>query len=541
MKRAQSLLVLLAAMLLFLGGATRSSAQTFSENVLYNFCSQGGSGCTDGYLSTSGLVQGSDGNYYGTSYSGGANGYGTVFKITSSGALTTLYSFCSQATCADGSNPAGGLVQGSHGNFYGTTLMGGAYNYGSVFEVTPAGAVTTLYSFCGLTNCADGAYPEAGLVQGSDGNFYGTTQGGGTVGTDACAENNGCGTVFQMTPSGFLTTLYTFCTQTNCPDGADPYGGLLQGSDGNYYGTTSGDGPSDGTVFKITSSGSLTTLYSFCSVASCADGEEPFGGLFQGSDGNFYGTTSGGGTGGTGDGTVFKITPSGTLTTLYNFCTLVNCTDGSGPYAGLIEGSDGNYYGTTYLGGSVEFNSGSAFQISPGGTLTTLYNFCGFSGCSDGSYPEAVPLQGSDGNFYSTTSGGGTGDTSGGGGTIFNITASPALAAPVQLSLSTYMAYAGVPVTLSWQVLNAVSTTLQQCYAYVQNSATGAGTWTGLQTGTLKGNTYSGSTTITTTAVGTYTYALTCGGQISGFATLAAITPLAASLTSLSPKQRICR
>jgi uncharacterized repeat protein (TIGR03803 family) len=334
------------------------------------------------------LVQGSDGNFYGTAQGGGANDAGTVFKITPSGTLTTLYSF----GVGDGKSPYGWLVQGSDGNFYGTTSAGGAHNSGTVFKITPGGTLTTLHTF----NLSDGTSPSAGLVQGSNGNFYGTTVAGGA---------NHEGTVFKITPSGTLTTLYSF----GVSDGKNPFGWLVQGSDGNFYGTTEGGGGATdaGTVFKITPSGTLTTLYSF----DVSDGANPFAGLVQGSDGNFYGTTVAGGAN-NGDGTVFKITPSGTLTILHSF----NLSDGAYPYGGLVQGSDGNFYGTTYFGGgssNCADGCGTVFKITPSGTLTTLYSFAG----SDGKNPYGGLVQGSDGNFYGTTTGGGANDA----GTVFRL------------------------------------------------------------------------------------------------------------------------
>ena len=302
------------------------------------------------------LIQGADGNFYGTTYAGGINSVGTVFKITPAGSLTTLYNFCSQSNCTDGAIPYAGLVQGSDGSFYGTTFEGGANNDGTVFKITPAGSLTTLYSFCSQTECTDGALPYAGLVQGSDGNFYGTTFEGGA---------NSDGTVFKITPAGSLTTLYSFCSQGNCADGIVAYGGLVEGSDGNFYGTAfEGGANGEGTVFRITPAGSLTTLYSFCSQAGCADGALPFGGLVQGSDGNFYGTTSEGGSAFSQTGTIFQITPSGSLTTLYSFCSQTGCVDGALPYAGLVQGNDGNFYGTTFEGGANGL--GTVFSLTPG-------------------------------------------------------------------------------------------------------------------------------------------------------------------------------
>jgi uncharacterized repeat protein (TIGR03803 family) len=172
---------------------------------------------------------------------GGANDQGTVFKITPSGTLTTLYSFCSQS-CADGEEPYAGLVQATNGDFYGTTQSGGANFVGTVFRITPDGMLTTLYSFCSQSGCTDGENPRAALVQAANGDFYGTAYLGGA--------NNG-GTVFKITPSGTLTTLYSFCSQSGCTDGEYPYAGLVQATNGTFYGTTVFGGADLGTVFSL--------------------------------------------------------------------------------------------------------------------------------------------------------------------------------------------------------------------------------------------------------------------------------------------------
>ncbi len=193
------------------------------------------------------LVQASDGDFYGTTYGGGTYVYyGTVFKITSKGVLTTLHSFDS----SDGASPNGGLVQGRDGNFYGTTMSFGAHNWGTAFEITAAGKFTTLYNFCSEVNCADGASPKAGLVLGTDGNFYGTTFIGGA--NVSCSSGQGCGTIFKIA-AGELTTLYSFCSQANCDDGETPLTGLLQGTNGSFYGTTraGGAGFGGGTIFSL--------------------------------------------------------------------------------------------------------------------------------------------------------------------------------------------------------------------------------------------------------------------------------------------------
>jgi uncharacterized repeat protein (TIGR03803 family) len=381
---------------------------------------------TDGFWPYAGLVQATDGNLYGTTVYGGnipcycSYGCGTIFKITPSGTLTTLYSFGSQSGCTDGSLPFAGLVQATDGNLYGTTYNGGptlcnGYGCGTVFKITPGGVLTTLYSFCSQSGCPDGEFPYAGLVQATDGDFYGTTQFGGA---------NGQGTVFRITPSGTLTTLYSFCSQSGCTDGYRPWAGLVQATDGNFYGTTyAGGANGQGTVFKITPEGALTTLYSFCSQSDCTDGISPQAGLVQATDGNFYGTINPGGR--LGVGMVFKITPSGTLTTLHSFCSQLDCTDGEFPYAGLVQATDGNFYGTTGGGGANGYNGyGTVFKITPDGTLTTLYSFCSQSGCTEGPGPRGALAQATDGSFYGTTAVGGANTTAclgNGCGTVFSL------------------------------------------------------------------------------------------------------------------------
>ena len=374
---------------------------------------------TDGAGPLAGLVQATDGNLYGTASAGGANGNnGTVFKITPSGKLTRLYSFCAQSGCLDGAGPNAGLVQATKGeyygsgDFYGTTYGGGVNGNGTIFRITPSGTLTTLYRFCSQSGCLDGANPyDAGLVQAAIGDFYGTTYNGGAN------ENNG--TVFKITPSGALTTLYSFCAQSGCTDGAGPNAGLVQATNGDLYGTARFSGANgffSGTVFKITPSGTLTTLYSFCSQSGCTDGQSPEAGLVQAANGDLYGTTVLGGA--NGWGTVFEITPSGTLTTLYSFCSQSGCTDGELPQSGLVQATNGEFYGTTFFGGPNGF--GTTFKITPSGRLTTLYSFCSqgvYPDCTDGDLPFAGLVQDTNGNFYGTAAGGGAN----GYGTVFSL------------------------------------------------------------------------------------------------------------------------
>jgi len=348
---------------------------------------------TDGAYPFAGLVQATDGQFYGTTYSGGASLQGAIFKISASGALTIVYSFCSQTNCTDGSLPRAGLMQDSNGNLYGTTVGGGTNNRGTVYKITPSGTLTVLYSFCNLTSCADGAQPYGGLVQATSGELYGTTLSGGKY---------AYGSIFLITPGGALTTLYSFCVKSGCPDGAAPSGTLIQGANGDLYGTTQDGGVNIscgangcGTVFKITGGGALTTLHRFCAKSGCPDGQAPYAGLTLATNGNFYGTTPFGGAY-DDNGTVFEITPAGKLTTLYSFCSQTGCPDGQGPYAGLIQGTDGNLYGATSSGGGEGY--GSLYNITLSGVLTTILSFDN----TDGAEPDGTLIQATNGDFYGT-------------------------------------------------------------------------------------------------------------------------------------------
>lgn len=368
-----------ALILLCLTAAITLPAQTFT--ILHSFNG------TDGNYPLGGLVQTTNGSLYGATDAGGAIGNGTVFKISTSGTLTSLHTF---SGTNDG--PYEGLIQATNGNLYGTTQGYGAYHDGTVFKITLSGMLTTLHSF----DSTDGGDPSARLVQAANGSFYGTTYNGGAY---------GWGTVFKMTPSGTLTTLHHFAAGT---DGAEPLAGLTQAIDGNLYGTASAEGASGwGTVFMINpKNGKFTVLHSFDGT----DGAVPYGDLVQSTDGNLYGTTNS--SGAYGYGTVFKFNPtSGKLTTLFYFD---NGADGGYPYGGVIEAIDGNLYGTTSYGGA--YGHGTIFKIIPSsGFLTTLYNFG--STPTDAADSFAPLVQDTDGTFYGTTSAGGTS----GYGTVFNL------------------------------------------------------------------------------------------------------------------------
>jgi len=418
--------------------AIAASAQTAKTLATFNGA--------NGFLPVGPLVQGSDGNFYGETYAGGAHNGGSIFKITPTGVRTTVYSFCPVPNCADGLGPWGGLLLGNNGDFYGTTFLGGNGN-GTLFKITAEGSLTTLHLFNGNA----GSGPSGRLIQAKDGSLYGTTTTGGAF---------KAGTVYQISASGAdFRVIYSFCSQASgglCADGVHPGGGVIQGTDGNLYGMTSMGGnynfngtfPSCpggcGTIFRLTPQGALTTLHAFCAQATCPDGanQDPLstllqnGFLLQASNGNFYGMTSFMGTPALGSlipgGTIFVMTPAGELTTLHTFCStstpLSPFADGefsgssliyaSGP--GLIEASDGNLYGTSLTGGAN--NEGVIFQMTLSGTLAVKHSFCNGINCPDGASPQAL-VQGTDGKLYGVLTFGGIINAACGGtgcGTVFS-------------------------------------------------------------------------------------------------------------------------
>ena len=334
----------------------------------------------NGYSPTGDLVQGFNGKFYGvTLYGPGRTGVGTVYDVTSTGTLSLLNTF--QSFYGQNSlGYQGGLTLGVNGNFYGSAPQGGANGFGVIYQVTPAGKLRALYNFCSQLNtqgdCADGGVPSAGVLQAANGNLYGTAYNGGVSGN--------FGTIFELTPAGTLTTLYTFCLQNGCLDGQNP-AGLLQAQDGNFYGITTSGGANGayGTVFKRNARGVLTTLHSFCSEkkvvgseTECVDGHQP-GTLVQGANGNLYGTTIYGGNYVScpyiGCGTIFEITPTGKFTIIHAF----NASDGEVPNS-LLQATDGNFYGTAGLA----LGGGTIFKITPTGQFTVLYTFGSFTGPS---------------------------------------------------------------------------------------------------------------------------------------------------------------
>ena len=387
-----------------------SRAQTFTSLVRFNK--------TDGAEPAAPLVQGPDGNFYGTTTSGGVNNpacenqsCGTIFRITPEGMLTTLYRFCSQQNCNDGAAP-GNIVLGPDGNIYGVTATGGIHCHdlaiigcGTIFKFTSSRRLTTLYSFCTQTNCPDGWNPDS-LVLGTDGNLYGTTFHGGMTTID------GFGTFFKISLAGVFTALHSFCTETNCSDGGQPEN--LTQANGNFYGTTyegGTDKDSCGVIFQVTSKGNVTALHSFNVAQGCFQ-HSP---VILATDGNLYGVNSSGG-GPHSRGMAYQLTAAGEFRRLYSFCSLTDCEDGEFPQAGLVQATDGNFYGVTEGGLTRPVHDGTVFEITSGGTLTTLYNFDSAPKATNGAFPIASLLQATDGNFYGTTASGGRGY-----GTLFEV------------------------------------------------------------------------------------------------------------------------
>jgi uncharacterized repeat protein (TIGR03803 family) len=352
------------------------------------------------------LVQGFDGNFYGTTEGGGgtcANNpfatCGVAFKVTPAGTLTVLHEFCQNA-CSDGGVPYSGLVLSPSGNFYGTNTQDLVNHGGTLYEMTPTGTVTPVHSFS-LANQEGTPY---GPVTLNPAGIYGITGTGGP---------NGDGMIYKVTSSGTLTTLATF-------DGTNgfeiPYAGvsLLQLPTGNFLGVTPYGFESTngcGSIFQMSPKGALTTVYGFSNTSTFGCGPT---GLVAGPNGNFYGTATGGGT--ANDGVVFQLTQSGAVSVLHSFCSESNCADGSNPATGLLLGTDGNLYGTTLFGGAN--GQGVIYQITPAGAYQVLYNFCSVPGCTDGETSYGSLIQGTDGNFYGATSAGGG---SGNGGTVFKL------------------------------------------------------------------------------------------------------------------------
>ncbi len=441
-------------------------ADTLTTNILYEFLYDGltQSGFSHGDILHDELVQGADGNFYGTTFQGGsgtcANGFGvigcgTIFKVTPSGTQTVLYNFIYDSTtntAVNGIYPYGGLVQGRDGNFYGTATAGGnagavcngTLGCGVIFKITPAGNYTVLHTFNGAyATPPEGGGPVGRLILASNGSFYGTTYSGGLVQNFANQ-----GTIFAVSPSGGFTTVYMFDNIHGTTDGANPYAGLIQGKDGSFYGTTQFGGTSNaGAVFKLAGS-TTTVLHSFPEQAGgfFSDGAYPKAALVQASDGNLYGTTSFGGVLTTyyQSGTLFRTSTAGAFTKLWDFNATDPSVNGIAPYGGLIQASDGKLYGTTTAGGGAA-NSGTLYQLTLAGALSQVMTF---DASTIGASPEAVPLLAADGTLYITNNGG-TVSNNHYQGAIVQVANGLSTPKPVILRFSPTSAKVGAKVTIS--------------------------------------------------------------------------------------------
>jgi uncharacterized repeat protein (TIGR03803 family) len=450
----------------FAGRAFASSALT----TLYTFSATEGA-------SPSELVRGTDGNYYGTAPTGGdpsgnsGIGYGTVFRITPGGSLTILHTFSG----SDGSTPTA-LVLAQDGNLYGATQSGGAYNGGSVFKVTTGGTLTTIYSF--PQGSLGPSLAPSRLALGNDGNFYGTTAFGG---------NNSCGSIFQITPTGTLTTLYSFPSDSGPAPGG---GGLTPAADGSFYGVTT----TMPAIFRITTAGTFTSVHTF----AAGEGTPTTGALVQSANGTFYGTTVDGGA--NGAGSVFSVLPTGAFTTLYSFTG----TAGSSTVqpGGLVDGGDGSFYGTMQYGGETSCACGAIFKVSPSGALSYLYYF---TGSLDGSGPIGTLTPGSGGFYGSTAS------------TIYWYDATSALPPYISIVVKPSVITSGKSALLTWTSTGATA-------------CTGSDAWSGAQA-------TSGSQSLSPTQIGPDGFTLTCtgaGGVAAATAVLNVNGPPAITL-SVSP------
>jgi uncharacterized repeat protein (TIGR03803 family) len=408
-------------------GTPPAQAQTYK--VLHKF-----KGAQDGGNPYAGVIRDSAGNLYGTVSTGGddfsPSGHGAVFKLNKAGKVKALYELPGGANAAV---PYGGVIRDSAGNLYGTGYAGGSGSQvgcnspllescGAVFSLDSTFTETALYSFHGPKQ-DDAAGPYAGLIRSKAGNLYGTTLYGPVLpdsnGCGIVVSELGCGTVFEIDPSVGEKVLYNF---SGGSDGGLPYAGLIRDSKGRLYGTTaSGGGGVDvgacnagcGVVFKVSAVGAETVLYAF---TGGADGAIPYASLIRDSEGNLYGTTSGGGSasGSLGCGVVFKLDNTGKETVLYSF---KGYPDGCNPYAGLVQDSAGNFYGTTAGGGAADY--GTVFELDTSGNETVLYSF---TGGADGANPHAGLVRDSAGNLYGTTLYGGIATGPSGLGVVFELT-----------------------------------------------------------------------------------------------------------------------
>lgn len=495
-----------------------------------------------------GLLLASDGNFYtkteGVATEGCAdnenNNCATIYKVAPNGTTTVFHQFQETSTLnnADGLQPTS-LIQGSDGNFYGTCAGGGSLGYGTIFKIAPDGTFTLLYDFPGTAATAtSNSMPTVGgspmaLVEGTDGNLYGVAMDGYL--TDP-AGDFGPGLLFRLAKDGSgFTQVHIFSLYTaQVFEGGNPTS-LMQADDGNFYvtmgyGQLSGGTPTPGAIDRVTPDGTTTVLANLAIDGS--QGSAPMGPLAEGSDGSLYGLTATSASPPDGKGYAFKMSQSGVLQTIYHF---TGGDAGLLPYGPLLLGSDGNLYGDTADGGDTTnpnclptYGCGLAFQMTTSGGFTDLHNFEGGIATStsvtdnpkvDGATPTAPIVQGPGGIFYGATIGNNNSPT------VFSLSLTSAIPSPIQLSVSPTTVNYGKPVTITWAVASAYSKTAQLCFGSVQGNyadvADSDGTWVGVQTGKLLNGVYRGTATVTPSKGGTYTYALTCGGgSMSGFARL---------------------
>ena len=378
------------ALAVVLAGVATQPAQAQTYSVLHSF------GGKHGKWPLAGLVRDREGNLYGTTANGGSYFAGTVFKLNSMAEEKVLYSFCPGVSCSDGCAPETDLLRDKVGNLYGTASFCGAYGAGTVFKLDTLGKLTVLHNF---TGGKDGGTPYGDLVRGEEGNFYGTTEVGGAY---------SYGTVFKLDRTGKYSVLYTF---SGGQDGADPIGGLVLDSKGNLYGTTAGGGGGAyGTVFKVDVTGKETVLYRF---KGPPDGYGPLRDLVRDNAGNLFGTTVSGGD--YDNGAIFKLDASGAETILYSF---TGGADGSNPVAALVRDDAGNLYGTTEYGGNSGcdgYGCGVAFRLGTNGSYSVLHTFSGGAG---GANPSSSLILDPAGNLFGTTYKGGGRQV----GTVFKLT-----------------------------------------------------------------------------------------------------------------------
>ncbi len=406
------------------GVAPSSGARAATLRTLHPFCAR--AACADGSSPYAPLVRDSAGNFYGTTFTGGANNLGVVFELVNTGTgyqFQVLHNFCNQSGCPDGQNPLAGLILDTNGHLYGLAKRGGSQDEGTLYELIPGTTSWTFKvraDFC--TFCSAGFQPVYKLTyQGElsgapyDGTspVYGVTLGG-------LGEGNR-GVAFQAVPvSGQelwnVTNLYTFCSKPNCRDGDVPSAPLVVDAGGNLFGVTGGGGSNgDGVAFEIPAGGgSETVLHNFCRLANCADGSTPTG-LTMDDAGDLVGTTSAGGA--HGGGAIFKIVSTDTgfrERVLYSFCVSSGCPDGQAPQAGLTPDGAGNLFGTTQSGG--DHQGGVIFKFR-GSTYTKLVSLCTPTDCLHGAAPRAPLILDSSGNLFGTATEAGANN----GGTAFEL------------------------------------------------------------------------------------------------------------------------